>query len=471
MLNLTQIRCVPIAAILALVFEMLGFPADAAPEMSPAAGSDAVLARLNGEPELRLQYRVERESAPDETVTIGLAKDYHYKNSALGLSVYDFRSHRIFRVSTESKFTNDSLYAEVWYRRAELENRATIKAALEKAGIDASKGFAAQDPFWAETELGLTTPKFDRPDLKRTETADRIAWRINNDEVVAIRYRLEAVPSEVRTALRRFWPSIANIHPQIADELALSGRLPEELWIKQMVHAGKSFDTAHWVLIHAEWIKTTKYPLPLGLAGVATQPSGAYPLIFQTLATAVADQRRPPSDEVYRTRIESAIAHDAGLEALVWTLEMQLAAGANATCAAPSASDFCALAARAGPLAKLDPRTAIAFAKQSPDVADRSQFEGLSNAYVLRLLWATRPPGKGVKREDSETDLLHALQASPVANFCKDTGDFYARSWQPFAAWQVWDLGRLMAGHKSGDLLDQVDILEAEVMRREPTLF
>jgi hypothetical protein len=471
MLNLTRIRCIRKAAILALVLEILGLPAAAAPQMSPAAGSDALLARLDGEPELRLQYRMERDSAPTDTITIGLAKDYHYKNSALGLWVYDYRLRRIFRVSSESSFTNDSLYAEVWYRRAELENRAIINAALGKAGVDVSKGLAAQDPFWAETELGLTTPKFDRPDLQRTETADRIAWRLKNDEVVAIRYRREAVPGEVRSALRRFWPSIANIHPQIADELALSGRLPEELWIKQMVHGGKSFETAHWVLIHAEWIKTTKYPLPPGLAGVATQPNGVYPQVFQTLAAAVADQRKPPSDEVYHTRIESAIAHGAGLEALVWTLEMQLAAGANATCAAPSTSEFCALAARAGPLAKMDPRTAIAFAKQSPDVAVRSQFDGLPNAYVLRLLWATRPPGKGVKPQDSEADLLHALEASPVANFCKDTGDFYARSWQPFAAWQVWDLGRLMAGHRSGDLLDWVDTLEAEVMRREPTLF
>lgn len=257
---------------------------------------------------------------------------------------------------------------------------------------------------------------------------------MNNNEVVAIRYRREAAPGEVRTALRRFWPSIVNIHPQIAGELALSGCLPEELWIKQMVHAGKSFETAHWVLIHAEWIKTTQYPLPPGLAGVATQSSGAYPQIFQTLATAVADQRQPSSDEVYRTRIKSAIAHGAGIEALVWTFEMQLAAGTNANCAAPSRGDFCALAARAGSLAKMDPRTAIAFTKQSTDVADRSQFDGLPNAYVLRLLWATRPPGQGVKREDSEADLLHALQASPVANFCKHTGDFYARSWQPFAA-------------------------------------
>jgi hypothetical protein len=46
-----------------------------------------------------------------------------------------------------------------------------------------------------------------------------------------------------------------------------------------------------------------------------------------------------------------------------------------------------------------------------------------------RLLWATRPAGKDVKAADGENGLLAALRASPVANFCKDTGDFYSTHW------------------------------------------
>ena len=464
---------VAIGAIAAALFlaAVPSFAAGPAPPISPAAGSDSVLARLDAEPELRLQYRVECAGAPAEIVTIGLAKDYHYRSSPPGLTVYDYRVRRIFRVSADSQFISDSLYAEVWYRRAELENRAAIATALNKAGVDAGKGLAGQDPFWAETELGLTTSKFVRPSLQRTEIKGRIAWRTNDDEVVAVRYRQDAVPAELRAALRRLWPAIAPIHPQIADELAQSGRLPEELWVKQIDSTAKSFESAHWTLTHGEWTKQTKYPLPPHLQAIASQSRGAYPQIFQTLAAAVADRRKPPSADVYQARMESAIAQGAGLEALVWGIEMQLAAGVNANCAPPAASDFCTLAAKAGPLAKMDSRTAVAFAKQSPDADQRSQFDSLPNAYVLRLLWATRPPGKGVKQEDAEVDLLHALQASAVANFCKDTGDFYARAWQPFAAWQAWDLGRLMAGHTSGDLLDQVDTIEAEVARREPAFF
>ena len=444
----------------------------AAPLVSPAAGSDLVLAmRSDAQAELRLVYRVEREAAPAETVTIGLAKDYHYKNSSIGLWINDYRLHRIFRVQPGSGLINDSLFAEAWVRGAELENRAMIASALTKAGVDAGKGLAAQNPFWAETELGLVSAKFPRPDLHRAESKDRISWSLGKDEVAAVRYRAEPVPDSVRAGVRRWWPSIVPLHPQIVDELAQSGRMPEEMWVKQMVHGGKSFETAHWSLDHADWVEAAKYPLSAHLAAIPTESRGAFPQVFSTLSAAVADKREPPPEGIYRARAESAIAHTAGLEAFVWILEMQLAAGVQTPCAAPSTTDFCALAARAGPLAKTDSRMAIAFAARSPDAADRPQFDSLPNAYVLRLLWATRPPGKEIKYENSEHDLLVALQTSPVANFCKDTGDFYAGSWRPFAAWQVWDLGRLMAGHRSGDLLDQVDKIEADVVRREPTLF
>jgi SOS response regulatory protein OraA/RecX len=264
------------------------------PHISPASGSDAILAiRSDAQAELRLQYRVERDSAPPETVTVGLAKDYHYKDSAAGLWINDYRLHRIFRVQPGSQLINDSLYADAWVRGAELENRAMISTMLKKAGVDSSKGMAAQDPYWAETELGVTTSKFSRPNLKRSESKERISWAFGKDEVVAVRYRQDLVPDGVRAALRRWWPSLAPIHPQIADELAQSGRVPQEMWDKQMVHAGKSFETAHWSLIHAEWIEKAKYPLSPGLAAVPTESRGAFPEVFSTLVAAVAEQRRP----------------------------------------------------------------------------------------------------------------------------------------------------------------------------------
>lgn len=127
------------------------------------------------------------------------------------------------------------------------------------------------------------------------------------------------------------------------------------------------------------------------------------------------------------SRAQAAIGRGAGLEALTWVLEMSLAQGhPPGPCNPQDSTPRCQLIRRAGALAKTDNRTAIANQKQAPDEADRPQFDSLPNAYLWRLLWATRLPGKGVSRSETEHDLLAALKASPIANFCKDTGDFYA---------------------------------------------
>ncbi len=197
-----------------------------------------------------------------------------------------------------------------------------------------------------------------------------------------------------------------------------------------------------------------------------------FPDVFATLSKSVSEKAVPPAQQTYVSRADAALGRGAGLEAIMWVLEMNLAQGASAAaCQAEDPRPSCSLLVKAGALAKADPRTAVAFAKQAPDSADRPRFDDLPNAYLLRLLWATRPPGKGVDRKEAERDLLTALRTSPVANFCKDTGDFYAGEWQPFAAWQVWDLGRLMAGHSTGDLLDNVGTLEARLAAEEPAFF
>jgi hypothetical protein len=456
-----------------LLLILIGGVAHGMPLVSPAAGSDSVLAlRHDGQRELRLIYRVERPGDAAGSVTLGLSTDYSYRKSeSQGLAIFDYRLKRIFRAPSEDGvFINDSLYADAWYRGMELVNRANINEMLRKAGANAPQSFHAQDPYWAETELGVTTPKFQRPDLHREDSNGRIRWSLGNEEVVAIRYREDSVPADLRHGLRRWWPSVAAIHPAIADELAQRDKIPAELWVKEIVH-GKGFVTAHWTLTDAQVIESARYPLPAGLTAAPALSGGTYPQIFETLSKSVVEKRAPLPQETYVARAQAAINKGAGLEALVWTIEMRLAAGVDEPCSSISEIDHCALAARAGPLARADSRTAVAFADHSPDGPDRAQFDSLPNAYLLRLLWATRPPGKGVNPEDSEHDLLVAMSTSPIANFCKDTGDFYAARWQAFAAWQVWDLGRLMVNHRGGDLLDQIDKLEASVEKGEPSLF
>jgi hypothetical protein len=462
----------------------LAASATASPEtatvVSPTSGSDVVLAVRGGtEGELRLNYRKESEGEPTENLTAGLARDYSYvetdRQAGPGLSIIDYRLRRVFNVRPGNVFVNDSLYATVWWRVSELQNRAWIAGAMNKAGVS-EKAPATSSPFWSESELGMTSPKLlPRPALRRVVEPGRSRWLLDETEVAAVRYRAMSVPDEVKPGLRKFWLTVAHVHPQIAEDLTTSAEVPEELWIKTLVHGHKAFETFetwHWVLTGARWVAEAKYPLPPGLPASPTTSQGSFPEIFATLSSAVAQRLTPPSDDAYIARSEAAISHNAGLEAVLWNIEMRLADGTQTSqCAANDTRPVCSLSARAGPPAKSDPRTAVAFDQRSPDLTVRSQFESLPNAYMLRLLWATRPPGSGVDFAQNERGVLAALEASPVANFCKDTGDLYARAWQPLAAWQAYDLGRQMAGHRSGDLLDSIDALEARLAADMPREF
>jgi hypothetical protein len=464
-MRMRAVLLVALAAVIPLV-------AEGAPLISPAAGTDVVLSlRKAPAGELRLDYRKDSGNDPG-VISVGIASDYHYVRSANQLRIHDYKLHRIFLVQGGQTFVNDSLFAEVWYRAMELRNRITIARAIKGAGIESSKEAAVvHDPFFMETELGVVSPDVPRPELQQVTDNGRISWQFNSEEVAAVRYEKTEVPAELQASLRRFWPTFCQIHPDIAAALASSNRMPAELWVKERPFA-KDAVIAHWILLQSRLEAAALYPLPAHLPARPTVTAGAYPEIFATLAAASAEKRKPLPQEAYVSKARAAIDKGAGLEALLWVIEMDLARGKPAgRCEPNDTSSYCSLSVQAGPLARGDARTAIAFTTHSPAQLDRPQFAPLPNAYLLRLLWATRRPGKDVTTAENERDLLAALRASPIANFCKDAGDFYAMQWQPFAAWQVWDFGRLMAGHTAGDLLDTIDTVESDLVKSEHDLF
>ncbi len=468
--RMRAVRLRPAVFVALLVMPLMGWTV---PLISPAAGTDAILAlRTAPSGELRLEYTKDSGSDAPAKVSAGISSDYHYLRSGDRNAIYDYKLRRIFVLQKDNSFVNNSLYAEVWYRAMELQSRVALSGALAKGGADVpAEAAASHEPFYMETDLGVTSKQLARPALQQVTEHDRVRWSYKGQEVAAVRYEKREVPQAIQGSLRRFWTSFTKIHPDIAEGLAASRRMPSELWVLERPF-GKQPVMAHWKLTQSRWEAAAAYPLPPHLSAGPVITTGGFPDIFATLAAAVAEKRAPPASEVYTSRAEAAIDHGAGLEAIVWLMEMNLAQGRPyAPCTPGDTRPFCSLSVRAGPLAKNDPRVAIAFTRSAPDKSSRAQFDTLPNAYLLRLLWATRPPGKDVEAQESERDLLAALRASPIANFCKDTGDFYAQQWQAFAAWQAWDFGRLMAGHTPGDLLETIDTVESNLAAGEHALF
>jgi len=464
------------AVIVSALLASAGVYAEVRP--APTDGSDAVRAMhpaTGGE--YRVQYRLEREGAAAITLTLGLGADYDYEDGREGLVVRDYAGRRIYRVTAQHELINGSLYAQAWYRAAELDNRVRLAAALKSAGVsaaqvpDPAQAALVNDPYWNESELGLLHPKLPRPKLERGDDGGRASWRYAGEEVVAVRYAPERVPAAVRGGLRRLWPQIARMHPAIVDALVAEGRLPQELWVREVAHPQLALATTHWVRTGAEWIAAAPYPLTAGLPAVPPSSAGAFPAIWATLLDDVAERRVPPAQSVYAERAQAALGRNAAVEAYLWVIEMTLAQAVQGGCTADDTRAPCVLSRQIGPALKADPRVDIVSSAKAPDSAQRARFGDVPNAYMLRLLWATRPPARDVPAEVPEQDLLEALQASPVANFAKDAGDYYAARWRPYEAWAAWDLGRRMAGHRDGDLLSAIDHLEGDLEQNLPELF
>ncbi len=53
--------------------------------------------------------------------------------------LYDYKLRRIFELRADRRFIDNSLYADVWFRVAEAENRAMISRALQAGGVTDSE--------------------------------------------------------------------------------------------------------------------------------------------------------------------------------------------------------------------------------------------------------------------------------------------------------------------------------------------
>lgn len=452
---------------------------------------------------LVLEYKKEHAGSAPALVSVGIAADYDYIETAESLTIYDYELRRRFTVSGLDSFINDSLYAEIWRRMDQLRTRV-VRARL--TGARDAQDESESDVFWAETESGLALADVPADKPMQVVHDTEVQWYWHGVPVAIVHYQREPVPPSIKKSLRRFWPMFARMHPAIAEALAASGRMPAELWVKQTPSerdgslsaprngasqhgsntiaspqqevATKRDDMVHWMLKSSRWEPSARYPLPPHRHAVPTTTTGLFPQTFATLSAFVSERAAPPSAETYKLRAQAAISHRRGLEALLWFMEMELAHGPLLRCSMAKPSPYCAPWSEATHLAAIDPRTSLAFDERAPDATERYRFNDLPNSYLLQLRWATESrliaplkQNAQLGRAIDEIGLLAALRASPVANFCKDAGIFYASEQEPFAAWQAWDFGRQMVNHQPGDMLESISTLEGELEKREPEFF
>lgn len=418
----------------------------------------------------RLTYSARDDQGVVTILVFGIGPDYVLRQDGNGTRITDFALDRIYSVAADaSVFENDSLHALVAFRIHELQNRKALARVMD--GVKLDKLETMQDSFWAECELSMKMPN-QVPYMVRRENN---SLTLSRGEIVAVRAVLgDEAPSAVRGRLVRLWRHAMPLHPQMARELAESGRAPAslEVAVATPVKLGRVVMT----LVKSEWVEQADFPLP---ADAEIAPDHGAPGTVAMLAAAraaVRDQVAAPSLETYLERMRESLGRGARLEATLWGMEAILAGQTDLARQCPTPEqrgEPCDTLRRALQAGLHDPRAQTILGRGGlkaetpvPDLSD------LRDAHVGRLLMSTRLVMGGASGPRIEDGYRAALDAAPgVAGYYKDIGDYYQRRFQHPIGWKFYDLGRQLPGGRSHPLLRDVDGLEAKIRRDFPDLY
>lgn len=460
------------AALLFIGLVVLAAPAWAEPpRISPlATARDIRAGHASRSGEWRLTYSAAGPQGDEAPVVVALASDYVLRQDK-GTQIFDFAHARIYSVTPgEGGFANDSLHAMALFRIHELQNRKVLSGALAAAKMDAPPPHL--DPFWAECELSMVLPNQAPPVVRREGENTLALW---HGESLAARATLgPEAPAALRSKLIRLWRHALPMHPQMARELAATGRAPASLEVP--VLGGDRVGLRKLILAKAEWIEPADFPLPETAVPAPERGSPATIAILGAAREAARSGARAPTLDEYVARIKGSLARGASLEAALWSMEAVLAGSADmaAICPTPqNAGEPCQTLRQAFRAGMADPRASVLFAK-GPLKKETSlpDLSGLSNAHVGRLLTATRLVMGGGGGAGVENAYQAALGSGPgVVGYYKDIGDYYVRYYQHPTAWRLYDLGRMLPGHRQGDLLSEIDRMEAKLRKDFPELY
>lgn len=443
---------------------------------SPTAGPLATtrdIRNLHPRPsgEWRLTYKDEGGQKEQAQLVLTLAPDYVSRQDGKNTQIFDFSQARIYTLTAgNTSFDNDSLHANVLFRVQELQNRNVLSGALAAAKID--KPPPQLDPFWAECELSMQLPNHVSEIIRRDDGGTLALW---HGETLAVRATLGPVaPEAVRARLGRLWRHALPIYPQMARELAASGRAPRTLELATI--NGDKVVPRTLTLGKAEWVEHVEFPLPATAERAPDRGTPTTIAMLETAQEAVRKGAHAPTLDTYFARMKDSLARGAALEAALWGTEALLSGRADLLSICPSRDyrgEPCDTFMQALFSRGNDARARTMFGKGGvpkdtpvPDLSD------LSSAHVGRLLIATRKVMAGAGGKEIEEAYRSALTEAPgVVGYYKDIGDYYVRAYDHPTAWKFYDLARMLPDHNTMSLLVEITETEAKLRKDFPELY
>lgn len=243
-----------------LLIALLGFLAAVVPAhaqehsiAAPNLDGDAYM-KLRATPDHQvLIFKLEKstgETTTSRTVIVG--PDYVIDRSPAGHLLFDFRLRRALELAPENRtFTNTSLYGRVLTRLAFLQNNLTIASGVIAADI-VDKDLGSGVRFVIEHSNGInlpdrsTYPNMPKAELDVSRTGSELTGTIGGWRILDATISGTAFPSTAHATSFRAWLIwLVQLHPQIAEAISSTGRLPSKIEINFPQELLKTLPNVH----------------------------------------------------------------------------------------------------------------------------------------------------------------------------------------------------------------------------------
>jgi len=349
-----------------------------------------------------------------------------------------------------------SLYSDLGFRVAELQNRLEIQKALDEAEVE-DLDFKGQ-PIFLEHLFGLEASGAEDPQLETLESGARFSYE--GTPLMEFEFTDRSVEEEEARELARFLRYYFGGHPDALAYLQQQRRVPKRI-VMHSYNAGKTA-AMELSLVSRETGEKTNFPSPTW--GEDDSLSRLLKKTDSLSVGRVAERHNETEQEAL-----TALEEEKYFLSLLRFLEAKLNTGKafDATFAesreALMKDEDCQL------LLSALSGAAPGGLKVKLTALDRLEEKAGEAGYVLKLLRGSLLLGAERPLEAQEI-LLDVLQRSPeISSAWKDLGDTYYGQFRANEAWQCWDMGRSLC--PANPHFREVEQLEALLTVSYPEFF
>jgi len=397
-------------------------------------------------------------------LTVSLGHDYISVDSADSKRIWRFDTRRVITINKkEKRYVDDSLYADLAFRQAELNNRMMLGSIIQKAGIrtDVMGSQTALEELFGidapSVSLSSIVPKYD-------VITDGGTIKFNHKGHTRAEFKTDGdiTDNDAKTGFRHFLCYQVQVHPEVRKAIVETGKFPDTMMFRTDNLPVSAYRQT-LKLTSSAVTDTSGESIPEGLALESSKELG-------DLIHHAEDKSNKPDREDSVQFAHDALAAGNRLDAMLALMEVGLSSGDKLVDEVKKLNEGAdkdpqfQLFIKAVSLST-DPHSSQ-DAEKLFDQIDRTK---LKKAYELDIYKANCVLADGKPAEAGQL-FIKALKANPyISGAWADLGDTYYSSFRMDLAWQCWDEARRLS--PANPIAAKVNELEDHLRSSYPDFF